>query len=103
MFNEFNEFGNKIELGLGQLRAVAQCYNYSYNKIEFGNNFQKTSKRWGLTLNWGLGRCARRRKFTITVTVTWTWGWGLDGCARWRKVTITVAIQCNWKVIFKGL
>ena len=30
---EFNELGCKIELGFGWLRAVAQGYNYSYNKI----------------------------------------------------------------------
>ena len=27
-------------LGLGWLRAVAQGYNYTYNKNELGSNFQ---------------------------------------------------------------
>ena len=43
-FMEWHEFGNKIELGLRLLRAVAQSYNYNYNykynKIESGCNFQ---------------------------------------------------------------
>ena len=57
-------------LGLGWLRAVAQRYNYIYNKLELNNSFQKKLKSCGKTL-----------------------GWGLDGCARWRKATITVIIK----------
>ena len=41
---EFNELGNKIELGLGWLRAVAQGYTYSCNKIELESNCQKNLK-----------------------------------------------------------
>ena len=68
----------KIGLGLGWLRAVAQSYNYSYNKIELGSNVQNNLMSWGIKL-----------------------GWGLDGCARWRKVTITVAEKLHWLIIFK--
>ena len=67
-------------LGLGWLRAVAQGYNYSYNKIELGNNFQKILMSWRVK-----------------------WGWGLDGCARWRTVTMTVRIQVTSGVIFKRI
>ena len=58
-----------MELGLGWLRAVAQGYSYSCNKIELGSNFQNKLRSCGVHE-----------------------GWGLDGCARWRKVTVTVAI-----------
>ena len=30
---EFIDLGSNIELGLGWLRAVAQGYSYSYNKL----------------------------------------------------------------------
>ena len=39
-FQRNNEFDIKTELGLGWLRAVAQVYNYSYNKIKLGSNVQ---------------------------------------------------------------
>ena len=68
------ELENKNGLGLGWLRAVVQGYNYSYNKIELGSNFQKHSKSWRVN-----------------------WSWGLDGCARWRKVTAAVAVTLNWE------
>ena len=67
-------------LGLGWLRAVAQCYNYSCNTIKLVSNFLNNIKSLGIKL-----------------------GWGLDGCARWRKVTITVAVKLNWGLIFKGM
>ena len=66
-----------MELVLGWLRAVAQGYNYSYNKIEWWSNLQTNLKSWGVNF-----------------------GWGLDGCARWRKVTITVAVKLNWGLLF---
>ena len=66
-------------MGLGWLRAVAQGYTYSYNKIEFGSNFQMNLISLGLQ-----------------------WGWGLDGGARCRKVTITVTINLLCGVIFKN-
>ena len=56
-----------IGLGLGWLRAMAHGFNYIYNTIESGSNFQRNLMSWGI-------------KF----------GWGLDGCARWRKVTVAV-------------
>ena len=80
MSKAFKEFLNKMQLGRGWLRAVAQGYNYSYNKIESGSNFQQN----------------------LTSLVI-TCGWGLDGCARWRKVTITVTITVNGEVIFKRI
>ena len=67
---KFKELRNKMGLGLGWLRAVAQGYNYNYNKMELWNNFQNNLKSLRINL-----------------------GWGLDGRARWRKVTITVAIK----------
>ena len=42
-------------LGFGWLRAVAQGYNYSYNKIELGSNFQnnlKSLRKIWLRLGW---------------------------------------------------
>ena len=36
-----------MELGLGWLRAGAQGYKYTYNKIELGNNFQKNLNNYG--------------------------------------------------------
>ena len=59
---------NKIELGHGWLRAVAQ----GCNKTELGINFQMNLNRFGIKLSWGL-----------------------DGGARWRKVTTTVTIKLN--------
>ena len=41
------ELRPKIGLGLGWLRAVAQCYNYSYNKIELVSNFESNLMSWG--------------------------------------------------------
>ena len=43
-----------MELGLGCLRAVAQGYNYSYNKIELGGNFQMNLTSLGVKWRWGL-------------------------------------------------
>ena len=71
---EFLEFMNKLELGLGWLRAVAQGYNYSYNNIQLGSNFQMNLTSLGIQLDWGLDGCARRRKFTITLTLKLNWG-----------------------------
>ena len=45
-FKKNKEFGNTIGLGLGWPRAVAQDYNYNYNKIESGSNFQNNLKSW---------------------------------------------------------
>ena len=42
--NECYELVSNIGLGLGWLRAVAQGYNYSYNKITLWNNFQNNLK-----------------------------------------------------------
>ena len=67
-------------MGLGRLRAVAQGYNYNYNKIELGSNFQNS-----------LMSCVVK------------FGWGLDGCPRRRKVTVTVTLQLTLRVIFKGV
>ena len=75
---EFKKLWSKIGLGLGWLRAVAQGYNYIYNKMESGSDFQKNFKSYRIKL-----------------------GWGLDGCARRRKVTITVAVKLNLGVNFK--
>ena len=69
---EFNEFRNKMELGLGCLRAVSQIYKYSCNKVELGINFQINLKSLGIN-----------------------WSWGSDGCAKWRKVTITITIRID--------
>ena len=55
-------------MGLGWLRAAAQGYNYSCSKICLGFSFQNNLQSLV--------------KF----------GWGLDGCARWRKDTVTVAV-----------
>ena len=46
---EFNERWNELKLGLGWLRAVAQSYNYSYNKIALGSNFQNKLMSFGIT------------------------------------------------------
>ena len=67
-----------MELGLGWLRAVAQVYNYNYNKIELVSSFQKNLKNLIIKL-----------------------GWGLDGYERWRKVTDTVAVKLNCLIILK--
>ena len=67
--NNIMSWGVKSGLRLEWLRAVAQGYNYSYNKIESGSNFQNNLMSWGINM-----------------------GWGLDGCARWRKITVTVAV-----------
>ena len=72
------KFWDKLELGLGRLRAMAQGYKYSYINIEVVINFQKNLTSCGIKL-----------------------GWGLDGCARWREVTITITIQLSWGVVFK--
>ena len=87
---------------------MAQGHNYSYNKIELKNNFQKNLKSSENNFGWGFDGCARWRKVTITVTIKielWNnfqtnlkslgikLGWGLDGSARWRKVTITVTVK----------
>ena len=71
---------NQLRLGLGWLRAVAQGYNYNYNKIKLGINFQTNLMSWATKL-----------------------GWGLDGCAWWRKVTVTVTINMNLGLIFKRI
>ena len=39
----FAQFENKMGLGLGWLRAVAQGDIYSYSKIGLGSNFQNNS------------------------------------------------------------
>ena len=67
-------------MGLGWLRAVAQGYNYNYNKIELVSNFQNNLKSWAVKL-----------------------GWGLDGCARWRKLTVTATIKFSWRVTFEEI
>ena len=41
VFQRIYDVLNNIWLGLGWMRAVAQCYNYSCNKIELDSNFQK--------------------------------------------------------------
>ena len=46
--NQFKKFWNKMELGLGWLRAAARCYNYNYNKIEMGHGFENNLDSWGL-------------------------------------------------------
>ena len=71
---------NTLEFGLGWLRAVAQGYNYSYNKIILESTFQLNLISFETKLNWGS-----------------------DGCARWRKVTLTIAItiKLNSEVMFK--
>ena len=66
-----------MELGLG-LRAAAQSYNYSYNKMKLGTTCQMNLKSLGITSSW----C-------------------LDGCAEWRKAAITVTIKLKWELSFK--
>ena len=56
----------------GWLRAVAQGYSYSWNKIDLGSNSQNNLKSCRLNLGWVLDGCARRRKVTITNTSTIT-------------------------------
>ena len=53
------------------LRAVAQGYIYSYNKIELGSNFKKNVKNLGVILRWGFDGYSRLREVTITITITW--------------------------------
>ena len=41
---------------------MAQYYNYSYTKMEFGSSFQKNLISLRITLDWGLDDCALWRK-----------------------------------------
>ena len=72
--NEFKSFGNQIKLGLGWLRAVAQGYKYSYNKIKLANNFQRNLMSWQVTFSWGLDGCVRLRKDINTIAIQLHWG-----------------------------
>ena len=56
-------------LELGWLRAAAQGYNYSYNKIELGIGFQKNPKSWRVNRGWGLDGWARWRRFRVTFVI----------------------------------
>ena len=67
-------------LGLGWLRAAAQGYTYSYNKIHLKSYFQNNLSSWILKL-----------------------GWGLDGYARWREVLVTATVKLYCEVIFKRI
>ena len=58
-----------MELGLGWLRAEAQVYNYNYNTIDLCSSFQNNVRSWIAKMGWGSDGCARRRKFTIIVTI----------------------------------
>ena len=64
---------NKKRLGLGWLRAVVQCYNYSCSKIEFKSNFQNNWLSLGIQFGWGLGCCERRCTAIVTVAIQLTW------------------------------
>ena len=44
-----------MELGLGWLSAVAQGYNFSYNKIELGSNLQRNFQELVTQIGLGLG------------------------------------------------
>ena len=70
---EFIVLGDKMELGFGWLRAVAQGYIYSYNKNELMSSFQKNLMSWGVQSGWGFGGGARSHKVTIKVNVKWNW------------------------------
>ena len=94
-----------MELGLGWLRAVAQGYNYSYNKMKLGSTFKHNLKSWNITFGWGFGllrAVAQGNKIQLGNNCQWNFDEffgikldrGLYGCARWRKVT-QVQMQYN--------
>ena len=95
-----------MALWLGWLRAEAQGYSCSCNKIELGVNFRHNLRSYGNTMELGLGwlravaHCYNYKYIKIKLWSNFhrnfassgvKLSWCLDGCARWRKVTNTVA------------